>query len=481
MVDEDALLQFITISSQGSKNPDQILVLSSPLDDITRHAWRVSQIRQFRITDLGISIEFCHNCYRTHIPQHKSFNLFVHTSILNSCVEFICENTHAVACSETFNNFITVYGMQDHHCPAPAFPPPPVPSTGIDNRPPIPSRDYPRYGFLKSPHAKPFLKHPYMVSPYKITSRIVINDDGSVNHESTILGHCGSKFGPNPLIPPRKQNAVRQPKVDKAICFLQQSATHHKLSRNASVRLLPPKNIKRTNVTTPHSNVGYNDGDDDDDDDVYQDSWIANQEDSIHMHPSKLSQLPPSHDNLSNTNNLKVQIVDQVSAPSSCINGTRLPSADSGDDALDLLDRDYINVQNILIELDVKSVPKPPKPTIKKRTFKLIRTEVGIHNSVARCRPPIKPRKLSLNLATSPKPIPRRRTLASLTCSSPLQKELNFSEQLHKKEEGNVIHVKNTNTEGTELASQLDIKASSESAIENDIGYPDNDDVFTET
>ena len=477
MVDEDALLQFIIISSQGSKNPNQILMLSSPLDDITRHAWRVSQIRQFCVTDLGISIEFCHNCYRTHIPQHKSFNLFVHTSILNNCVEFICENAHAVACSETFNNFLTVYRIQDHHCPALAFPPPPVPSTDMDNRPPIPCRDYPRYGFFKGPHARPFLKYPDVLSSYKITNRIVINKDGSVHQESTILGHRGSKSDPNPLAPPRKQNIVQQPKVDKDKCFLQQRAAHHKLSRNASHRLLPPKYIKRTSTTLPYAKIDFNDGDDDDDD-VYQENWIANQEEYVHMHPSELSQPPLSHDNLSNTNGLYVQIVNQVSVIPSCTIGTHLPSTDSGDDSLDLMDRDYINVQNILSGLGVKSVSKPPKPAIKKRTFKLIKTEVDIDNSAARYRPPIKPRKSSLNLSTSPKPIPHRRTLASLTNSS---QEFNFSEHLQKEDERNVTHDLNPNTEVIESTSQLDIKVSpimDESAVEN---YSENDDVFTTT
>ena len=487
MVEEDALLQFADILTQGSKNQDQILLLSSPLDDITRHAWRVSEIRQFRITDLGISIEFCHNCYRTHIARYKSFNLFVHTPVMNACIEFICKNTQAVACSEMLNSFITIYRIQNHQCPIfnpPSTPPPPVPPANIDNRPPIPCRGYPRFGYLSGPCAKPRLRYPDLVSPYKITNKIVINDDGSISHESTILGHRANSSNPNPLKPPRKQKIVQQPKTDKAEDFQQQKVMHRKLHRNTSGKLLPPKDIKRTNV--PMKNISKPapthlkldmDGDDDKDE-VYQESWIAD-EGYVHMYPGLFQPpLSPVVDNLkASHDNPKVQIVNQVSVPRS--NSTHSPSVDSSDDELDFIDREYINIQNILIELDVKNIPKSQgntKPPIKKRTFKLIRTEVETRHTN---RPPIKPRKTSINLPVSPKPIPRRRTTSSHT--SPIQNKFDILEPV-KQEDLN----ENKNNETTcQLDTETKSTASPElpnrnvSVMENRFSE-DNDDVFTE-
>ena len=510
MVDEDALLQFADISTQDVTNSDQILLLSSPLDDITRHAWRVSQIRQFHINDLGISIEFCHNCYRTHIPQYKSFNLFVHTSVTNACVEFICKNTQAVACSETLNSFITIYRIQNHSCPIfnpPSIPPPPVPPANIDdNRPPIPSRDYPRFGYLSGPRAKPLLRHPDLVSPYRITNKIVINNDGSISQESTVLGHCGNTSNPNPLKPPKKQTTVQQPKTAKAEDFLQQKVMCCKLHRNKSGKLLPPKDIRRANVpmenipklAPPHPKVDVDAYDDNEgNDEVYRESLM---EDYIHMHHKGFFQPPSSpvtvldnhkasHDNSKDTKNVKVHIVNQVSLPPS--DKTHSPSVDSSNDELDSIDREYINIQNILIELDVKSVSKSQgitKPPIKKRTFKLIKTEVKTRDSVPCNQPRVKPRKISINLPPSPKPIPLRRTTIT-SHKSPLQKEFVFSEQL-KQDDLDVTHEENTNTK---LTPQLDIDVKSTASpklpnrhvpimdnCDTSFSEDDYDDVFTE-
>lgn len=516
MVDEDALLQFADISTQGAKNQDQILMLSSPLDDITRHAWRVSQIRQFRITDLGISIEFCHNCYRTHIPQYKLFNLFVHTSVMNACIEFICKNTQATACSEMLNSFITIYRIQGHHCPPPSTPPPPVPPGNNDNRPPVPSRDYPRFGYLSGPCAKPRLKHPNLVSPYRITNKIVINNDGSISQESTILGHRGNTPNPNPLKPPRRQNNM----TDKEEDFQKQKLIRRKLCRNRSGKLLPPKDIKRTSaplkiIPDPAPICPMGEDDNNNDDKVYQESWIA-PEDYVHMYPGSFqpplssavvdneeswiaegyinmfpdSFQPPVVDNLETSHNnskgTKNVIFNQVSvAPTS---DSHSPLVDSSDDEWDFIDREYINIQNILIELDVKSVQNSQgsiKPPIKKRTFKLIKTENETHDSVTRNRPYVKPRKISLNLPASPKPIPRRRTTYS-SHVSPIQKKFDFSEQVTQVNL-NVTHDEGMIDEVAELTSQLDIEARSTASAklpiaENfDTGLSeDNDDVFIE-
>lgn len=442
IVDEDSLLQFFTISTQGIKKSDRILMLSSPLDDITRHAWRVSQILQFHITDLGISIEFCPNCFKTHIPQYRSFNLFVHTSVLNVFVDFICKNTQAVAIDE-FNSFITIYRLQNHQClmiTPPNTPPPPSPT--IDSRPIIPSRNHPRFGYLRGPHAMPFPKISDTASPYKITNRIVINNDGSISQESTILGYHGSMSNSDLQKPPRKCGNA-QLRSEKLQPSLQQNVVHHPLCRNTSGGLLPPKYIKRKQAPPPkniprhiftHPTIDT----DVDNEDDYEINWLL--EDYIKMSSRKSitsPQLAPivgdyqmgprnsenapqlSHtvgDHMSshgaNQNNVSVHVVNELSTNAThsiaSSNGSHSVSVDVTSES-DLIDRDYINIQNILIELD-KSVSKSRKPPIKKRTFRLLKTEVDLNVTLGYNQPQCVPRN-STKSSASPKPTPRKRTI----------------------------------------------------------------------
>ena len=490
MVDEDALLQFIDISTQGAKKPDQILMLSSPLDDITRHAWKASQIRQFRITDLGISIEFCPNCYKTHIPQHKSFNLFVRTSVLNACVEFICNNTQAVASDASFNNFITIYRIKDHHCPPPSNPPPPVPSN-IDIQPPIPSRDHPRLGYSNAPPAKPLPKYSDLVSPYKITNKIIINNDGSISQESTILGHNENISASNPLKPPRKQKDIQQP---TSSCMTQifppKEVIHRSMCRTTSGKLVPPKHITRTGFPKPvstHPKVDISaDNQGDHVKDRLNDDYIQMKtNDNVAKFQPPLSPVVRNV-NSSDYPNINVHVVNQVSV-ASC-NGSHSTSVED-----DETDRDYINIQNILIELD-KSVPKSQsvnKPPIKKRTFKLIKTEINSTHVTVTNRPCIVPRKKSLTSPDSPKPIPRRRTITSNM--SPVQKRFDFSVQLKEEDEDvNVTYNAHANTDVTEVTPKLDDESKSRASPKvpvrnvramkscDDIFLADSRDVLTE-
>ena len=468
MVDEDALLQFIDVSTEGIKKLDQILMLSSPLDDITRHAWRVSQIRQFRITDLGISIEFCINCYKTYKPHPKSFNLFVHTSALNACIKFICKSIQTISKGEAFSSFVTIYKIQDHHCSLPAppsKPPPSIPSL-TDDRPPVPSRDHPRFGYLSGPPARPLPSNSGLVSPYKVTNRIVINNDGTVSQESTVFGHRGSISTLFPTKPPRKQHEA----LPEAKTFPQRKTVANSKHGGASVQLLPPKYIKRV---SSHSKEKLNVDDQKDDTDDFEDYII--------MSPSNFRKPQPPVV----VRNLKMSDCKHVGAMAPS-DGSHSLSGDFAGKSVPV-DHDYINVQNILNELD-KSVPIRPKsqsvtkPPIKRRTFQL---EVDTSVAFTPNHLCVLPRKSSFNLPASPKPIPRKRAVSSN--ASLIKKALEISERL-KGNDKNALHDdENASNEEFKMASQIDCEAKSRASPKNvraikscDINISTDDDgVFT--
>ena len=474
MVDEDALLQFIDISTEGINEPDQILMLSSPLDDITRHAWRVSQIRQFRITSLGITIEFCINCYKTYTLHPKSFTLFVHTSVLHACVEFICKNTQTISEGEAVNSFVTVHKIKNHHCPllaSPSTPPPPLPPH-IDIPPFIPCRDHPRFGHLSGPPARPLPNISGLGSPYKITNKLTVNNNGTISQESTVFGHRENISNLFPMTPPRRQYNTCKVMSDGVQTKAMQQSKHV----GTSIKLLPPKHIKRTSDHM-HSKVDL----DVDDQRDYVNNWLF--DDYINMNSANLKNHQPlvvTNLLMSDYQNIDVHKFDQVSVN---------PSDNShslSDDKSITVDHDYLNIQNILNELD-NSVPKSrtvTKPPIKKRTLKLIKPEIS--TCVNADRPCIIPRKNSLASPASPaspKPIPRKRTISSN--ASPIQKAFEFSTQL-KEEDENVIRAENASDE--EIASQLDCEAKFRTSPKNfapvkncdTIVLPDDDNVFTE-
>ena len=300
----DSLLHFINITTESTGKSDQVLVLSSPLDDITRHAWKVSQIRQFRITDLGVSIEFCPICYKIHTPQHKSFNLFIRPSDINVCVEFLCKKTNAHALTKSLNNYI--FRIQDHHCPTPnplfIPPPPPLPSMLKSDRPPVPPRIYPRFGYLNGPPAEPYAPQAYlekkpapkvkfddMVCPYRITNKIVINSDGSISHESTVLGHLGNRTDKLPLTPIRSGKQANS-KLEASNLFPTKSSQMHRHLKNSvsssflpprNVLRFPPKNFESTKYPSPVELSSNNTCDEED----YENEWFSS--DPIQQHKTQ--------------------------------------------------------------------------------------------------------------------------------------------------------------------------------------------------
>ena len=492
--DIDSLLHFIDITTESTGKSDQVVILSSPMDDITRHAWKLSQIRQFRITDLGISIEFCPNCYKTHTPQHRSFNLFIKSSEINICVEFLCRKAKARAVTESLDNYITIYKIQDHHCATPnppsTPPPPPVPMKPNSDRPPMPPRIHPRFGYLDGPSAEPYtvkassrINPPSsfrlcdMVSPYKITSRIVINNDGTVSHESTVLGHLGGKLDRSPLKPMRSSKQTKS----------KRSTNQHQDLQN-SISLLPPKNVPRRRhpspkETTPVTSTDENDGDyvniNNGSDEEYENDWCpAASSDPVQQHkPLSYIEPVPSKENLldiddvntdyvnvpevvdssnasdyinvtdflnpsvstaldsSNTNTLDsstTNIPTTNTLDSSTINAldsstsivcSKSPTPEVEDDS-DTTDRDYINVTEILKEIssplplvsppDMLGNQMPARPVIRQRALKPRNSK---SNLVLVSKPEAKvfPSSNTSSIPISGVPLPKPRTLSSVS------------------------------------------------------------------
>ena len=489
--DIDSLLHFIDITTESTGKSDQVLLLSSPLDDITRHAWKVSQIRQFRITDLGISIEFCPNCYKTHTPQHRSFNLFIKSSEINICVEFLCRKVKARAVAESLDNYITIYKIQDHNCPTPdpptTPPPPPLPMKPNSDRPPVPARIHPRFGYLNGPSAEPCAVQPYprmkespstrlrnLVSPYKITSRIVINNDGSVSHESTVLGHLGGMMDRSPMVPMRKS------KKAKALNLRAKKSTEKHQDLQNSISLLPPKNVPRrrcpSSVLTPTDELDDSHGDYinvksiNDSDEDYENDWCTSApSDPVQLH-KPLSYIEPvsSKENLVtdddangdyvdvpevvdslNTSLDYVNIPDSLnvtdcsnaldSSASATLDSSTVNTLDSStslahsdlpiqevESDSDIMDSDYINVTEILKEINPPIPLASPtravtntalaRPVIKKRTLRSMnsKSNLGVSKPVPTTKPKvITPSDASLSKPVSGVPSPKPRRLSS--------------------------------------------------------------------
>ena len=418
--DEDSLMYFIDVSNEGAGNSDQVLVLSSPINDITRQAWKVSQIRQFRITDLGVCIEFCPNCYRTHMPQYRSFNLFVRSSMINACIDFLCKKTKAVALKESTETFVTIYKLQNHKCPSitpPNTPPPQVPPKAPNVKPPMPPRTHPRLGCLNAPPAEPYLP-PYsrmnpvkgwddLVCPYKITNKIVVNNDGTVSYVSTVLGHSGSKTDLRPSITPqrghRKPIQQEQQKPHQLTKRQMPSTNPHakkqQLHKTESTAV-PPRNIRRPAIMSPVMSPSLDSTDYPEED--YENQWpseefkrsVSSQEPEI-MVSSPVKRKPLSYlepvsttlpidddkigDDKDYVNADQIEFLASLKPPEKSMS----PSSETSDDSdtgckdyvnvPDVVSPDYMNIPDILLKMPVEEQNVTPlkvvRPTIKARTL----------------------------------------------------------------------------------------------------------------
>ena len=500
----DSLLHFINITTKSTGKTDQVLLLSSPLDDITRHAWKVSQIRQFRITNLGISIEFCPYCYKTQTPQHRSFSLFIRSSNINVCVEFLYRKTNARAVAESLMNNYT-YRIQDHHCPTPnplfILPPPTLPSKPNSDRPSVPPRIHPQFGYLNGPPAEPYAPQAYsrkkpapkikfddMLCPYRITSRIVINNDGTVSHESTVLGHLGNRTDKSPLTPMRSGKQAKG-KLEASNLFSTKSSQVHKhLKNTVSSSFLPPRNVLRfpsrdiekpkypLPVAVPSNNTC--------DEEDYENEWFSS--DPIQKHkplsyiepvsskedlrdddddstdyvnmpdymnlPDYLNMtgyinVPEMNDSLIRTNCSSPDYVDEVSslickARPESPTPPKWPSPKVNTDS-DVMDKDFINVTEILKEIysPVESAPPLPtaplptvtsmtatSPVIKKRTLRALNSNASLGVVLPKSDPSTMPKTStpssasarSVSKLSTPVPWLRQRSSSDYTNDMPV-------------------------------------------------------------
>ena len=308
------------------------------------------------------------------------------------------------------------------------LPPPPLPSKPNSDRPPMPPRIHPRFGHINGPPAEPYsgpmypkkksattIKFRDMLSPYKITSRIVINNDGTVSHESAILGHLGGIMDRSPLIPMRKKKSVNTEPVTPILCP-ERSVRKYQHLKNSVSFLVPPKNIPRHRLPSP-PNRNANDNDDD----VHEKDWIPSPTcDPVQRHKPQSYTEPVSSKEIqlddSSTNYVTipdVDILDYINFPDylSVSEMNRSPDKSLPDyvdeiDSIvaasahhsksptpevesnsDIMDKDFINVTKILKELSPPVAPASPtslvtchtssKPVIKHRTLRQINSNAN--------------------------------------------------------------------------------------------------------
>jgi len=399
--DDDSLMYFIDVNNEGVENSDQVLILASPINEIARQAWKVSQIRQFRITDLGVCIEFCPNCFRTHMPQYRSFNLFVRSSMINACVEFLCKKTMAVSLKESAESFITIYRLQNHKCPSttpPNTPPPQVPPKSPSVRPPMPPRTHPRLGSLNAPPAEPYLP-PYskmrpsvgwdnLVCPYQITNKIVINNDGTFSSMSTVLGHSGSKTDfKSTRTPLRKSCYLNQHEQQKSHQQQRQQPVMKQQLHRFESASVPPRNIKRLGATSTVLAPSMDSIDNVDDED-YVNKWPTDiikksheydEMASLHHQKKPASYIEPiSHTDDENDDERDYLNADQKMELISSIKPPEEPRTTSPEgtgckdyvNVSDVISPDYMNIPDILQAVFTEEeIKKEYTPKHKAQTF----------------------------------------------------------------------------------------------------------------
>ena len=195
-------------------NSNRFLHLYDPVTEDPIYIWSLDKIKQFVPTDIGVRMELCERCYRSHsLPHQHTF--IVPAFFLDKCLSFFCRETRASIVfvgGDGDKPGNTVYQITSHSCGdrvfPPVSPPPPPPSDPTPictpgspitspkiatNRPgsseqpakkippPLPPRNLPRYAYLRSP---PAYVPPKPTEPYWVSRRIHINDDGQKIHLS---------------------------------------------------------------------------------------------------------------------------------------------------------------------------------------------------------------------------------------------------------------------------------------------------------
>ena len=268
---EHALMYSVGVNRppQRAGSLDQILVLSSPINDIIIQAWDLDRVLRFIELDIGIRLVLCPSCAGS---QSGTTTLVIGKQSIKSCIQFLCRE---VKISEVPRNDggIFVYDLK-HTCgvcsppaiPAPKSPselPPPyhpaevIPPPVSDQKEAtpalkLPPRTIPRVNYESSipAIAQPYLNYfphwtfdqsrtVHFEGPYQISSRIIITDSGDVKYEPTVLGNLGTKpmpfdFGRNIPLPPR--HSARKVEVQTQVqCQQQPDSSHDRLPSPGAV------------------------------------------------------------------------------------------------------------------------------------------------------------------------------------------------------------------------------------------------------
>ncbi len=105
---------------------DRVIVLASPINDINMHAWDLNQVKRFVELDIGIRVDLCFLCTRTHSPA--AFTLILEKRFIKDCISFLCREAHIMD-QPVEDNGLLLYTLP-HACrssPPPCQPAPPPP------------------------------------------------------------------------------------------------------------------------------------------------------------------------------------------------------------------------------------------------------------------------------------------------------------------------------------------------------------------
>lgn len=234
----------VNLPSHSSGQSDRVLVLASPVNDVNMHAWNLSRVRRFVIIDAGIQMELCSQCVGSY--QKRVITFLLPVEYIDKCMTFLLHEMHAVDTRpQNVDGCPTIYDLP-HQC---SVNPNPVSSSTAKTAPPpyctdaelavlhtqeiietntphqrhftistastqthefidplsgatphqpttLPSRDNLRPNYHQV--VKTRVSHPQrgrnFETPYHISQRIIISDNGTVTRESQVLGSGSGEF-----------------------------------------------------------------------------------------------------------------------------------------------------------------------------------------------------------------------------------------------------------------------------------------------
>ena len=191
LLNEHALVRFIGYTEDGSES-SRIMELYDPITEDPIYIWRLDKIRQFVRTDIGVRVDLCQRCFRSHQQPH-SHTFMVPTYFLDKCIFFLCREVGSMHIFVTqtdtdIGTTSTVYQITSHDCGSrlkpPTSPPPPPPPeipqkrTKKKQAQPIPPRDIHRQGYADA--TDPLQgRVSRLTQPYVVSKRIHIDEWGN--------------------------------------------------------------------------------------------------------------------------------------------------------------------------------------------------------------------------------------------------------------------------------------------------------------